>query len=178
MKCKHNELEIPTNWVLEAGAKIENLSYAILDENNEEMELVKSMFFNNSYISESWNPSRKKNKGAKAFSSRLSNIKLPDLVPDTGNEEYEIEVNINGFQLIHVFKVNILPNAPKRWALVTNESSLSNGIHSGDVEDLCFKIMHIKLLDRFGNIVIWLGEFYWICLNFIEESMARICTAK
>ena len=153
LKCKYNGHEIPTNWQLVAGTKIENLSYAILDENDEEMELTKSMFFNNSYISESWNPARKKIKGPKAFSNRLSNIKLADRVPETGVEEYEIEVNINGFQLRHWLRVNVLPNPPERWALVTNDSLLSNGVHSGDVGDLCRKITHIELLDRFENVI-------------------------
>ena len=62
IKCKYDDKEIPTNWILEAGSKVEKLTYVILDENQQEMELVRSMFFNNSYIAESWNPNRRKTK--------------------------------------------------------------------------------------------------------------------
>ena len=104
-------IDIPHPWIVEAGTHLTDLSFSLRDQHDNHMELRPEMFINSSYISESnnWNPQRKKKKGAKACSERLSDIQVPDHVPEGGIEEYEFELNTECLQYSYSFKLTVKP---------------------------------------------------------------------
>ena len=103
--------DIPCPWRVEAGTVLKDLTFSTLDEDDEHMDLTPDMFVNSSYISESdnWNANRKKKKGAKACSDKLTDIKVPSIVPEGGEEEYKFELSIPGLQLSFPFALKVVP---------------------------------------------------------------------
>lgn len=53
--------------VLRAGSTISDLSFRLLAGDGEPIDLVSEMFTPSSYVSESWNPHRKKQRGSKVI---------------------------------------------------------------------------------------------------------------
>ena len=101
--------DIPRPWRVEAGAVLKDLTFSIRDEDDEHMDLTPDMFVGSSYISESWNANRKKKKGTRACSDKLTDIKVPSMVPEGGEEEYEFELSIPCLQYSFAFKLKVVP---------------------------------------------------------------------
>lgn len=151
--------KIVSPWSLKVGTIISDLSFRVLDNNNEEIDFDCTWFESKSNsIDVSWNHNSKKtSKGSKK--KKIINNSLPDIILQKQAEvipiDYDVTISIDGNSLETTFSILPIANEPASWKLLTHNNFISNGcgLMSGESIDLIQKITGIVMVDDSDNTI-------------------------
>jgi hypothetical protein len=150
---------IKSPWSLKVGTIANDLSFRVLDKNNEEIDFDCTWFESKTNnIDVSWaDNSKKTSKGSKK--KKIINNSLPDIIlPNQSDDipiDYDVTVSIDGNSLDSTFSILLIPDEPTSWKLLTHNDFISNGcaLMSGESINLIQKITGIVMIDDFDNAI-------------------------
>ena len=154
MEILHNGKALLNPWILPVGSTISNLSYRILDEGGEVINLSDLGCQNSKYsgLTISWATTNAKSKIRKAVTPELPNITLPSTY-SSEPMEYSVDFRLdNDDNLEFQFEIKMTPGKAVAWKIM-NAKDISVGIISNCPLDLLSKIQGVCLIDSFGNMV-------------------------
>ena len=153
MEILHNGKALLNPWILPVGSTITDLSYRILDEGGEVINLSDLGCQNSKYsgLTISWATTNAKSKIRKAVTPELPNIIIPSTY-SSEPMEYSVDLRLDDDNLSFQFEIKMTPGKAVAWKIMNAKDSTA-GIISNCSLDLSSKIQGVCLIDSFGNMV-------------------------